>query len=133
MPAGSGHFKIPAMTRQPSQGHAHAKERSAGRNLRRKRVRLFILVEFICIHWSASIRRAGLLDEIETLTVTVKNWEDNDILRFWKGVETRSFEITVRCERYSCTLNVILSLIPRNETNSLCLRRRSITNQNCHF
>jgi hypothetical protein len=57
----------------------------------------------------------------------------DELMRSGRAVETRPFEITLRCERYSCTVNVILSLISRNRTNSLCLRRRYFTNQKCVF
>jgi hypothetical protein len=50
-----------------------------------------------------------------------------------REVEKGPFEITLLCERYSCILNVIISLIFRNRTNSLCLRRRYFTNQKRNF
>jgi hypothetical protein len=51
----------------------------------------------------------------------------------WRGVETGPFEITLRCEQYSYTLNVIISIISRNRTDSLCLQRRYFTNQKWAF
>jgi hypothetical protein len=53
--------------------------------------------------------------------------------QIWRVVETGPFEITLQCERYSCTLNAIICLISRNQTNSFCLRRRYFTNQKQHF
>jgi hypothetical protein len=63
----------------------------------------------------------------------IRAWSRRSRSHRGRGMETGPFEITLPCERYSWTLNVIISLISRNRTNSLCLRRKHFTNQKRHF
>jgi hypothetical protein len=73
-------------------------------------------------------------DQVDFCACTCAHMQETDLpISLNRGVETGPFEITRRCEWYFCTLNVIINLFSRNQTNSLCLRRRWSTNQKRHF